>query len=214
MVPDVTRFRAQLERHWLFEGADDDVRAKLFEQVQLLEVPAYRLLMREGDPSDGMHIVLSGRLRAERGRGRERRVLGEIGRDELIGETSMLMSDAPRNATVVAIRDSVLASLSIEGFHALAKNVPDLWRRIGSFALQRATRKAPPSSALTLTLWPLGAPGDLDALAEHMAAALSAFGTTRVLRAETGSGPDRQRIADAEQAVDRLILVADDEESA
>ena len=80
-----------------------------FEQVS---VAGGATLVRRGDPSDALYILIGGRLIAtqEDADGRTLR-LGEIGRGEMIGEMSLL-SGGTRTATVTALRDSRLVRIS------------------------------------------------------------------------------------------------------
>lgn len=84
-------------------------------------------LMRQGDESDCIFFVLSGRLRALMTRGDgERVVLGDIGRGEPIGELGVV-TGKPRGATVVALRDSILLRLGAADFATLLQ----IWPRLG-----------------------------------------------------------------------------------
>ncbi|MEO6946338.1 MAG: cyclic nucleotide-binding domain-containing protein, partial [Nitrobacter sp.] len=69
-------------------------------------------LLRQGDVSDDVYFVLSGRLYAfsetESG---ARKVLSEIGRGESIGELALFTGE-PRSATIVAVRDSLLVKVT------------------------------------------------------------------------------------------------------
>jgi CRP-like cAMP-binding protein len=61
------------------------------------------VLMRQGAPSDVMHVVLSGRVRVERDEsGTGKVLLAELGANEVVGEMGVL-DHGPRSATVTAI---------------------------------------------------------------------------------------------------------------
>ncbi len=81
-------------------------------------------LMREGDDSDCSYIVVSGRLRvtAEHGEG-EVRLICELGRGQAVGEMGIL-TGARRTATVTAMRDTLVAKLSLAAFNRLLQNHP------------------------------------------------------------------------------------------
>ena len=70
------------------------------------EFPAGAVLMHEGDPSDCVHYLLSGRVRVERRSGNGRQVtVAELDAGEVVGEMGVITGQ-PRNATVVAIEDT------------------------------------------------------------------------------------------------------------
>ncbi len=61
------------------------------------------VLMRQGDASQVMHVVLSGRVRVDReDSGGEKVLLAELGANEVVGEMGVL-DHGPRSATVTAI---------------------------------------------------------------------------------------------------------------
>src|SRR5690606_36665465 len=75
--------------------------------------------LKQGEPGDALYLLVSGRLRTyyvdDDG---QQRMLREVPRGEIVGEMS-LYTDEPRSATVVAIRDSVLARLGKDDFNQL-----------------------------------------------------------------------------------------------
>jgi NTE family protein len=76
-------------------------------------------LLCQGDVSDDVYFVLSGRLRAfsetESG---VRKILSEIGRGDTIGELALFTGE-PRSATIVALTDAVLYEITREHVAAL-----------------------------------------------------------------------------------------------
>ena len=63
-------------------------------------------IMRQGDPSDALHVITKGRARVERSQaGETPLVLAELGAGEVIGEMGLL-DNAPRSATVTALEDT------------------------------------------------------------------------------------------------------------
>ena len=94
--------------------------------------------MRQGDAADGLYLVGSGRLQVviDR-RGRRNEVINEVGRGELVGEMALL-TDSPRSATIVALRDSHVLFLSSDAFARVVQAYPDALRS----DLQRADLQA------------------------------------------------------------------------
>ncbi|MFM7182176.1 MAG: patatin-like phospholipase family protein [Verrucomicrobiales bacterium] len=79
------------------------------------------VLFHENNRGDSFYLVRNGRLRAIRNLDGENPVtVGEVGRGEIIGEMAVL-SDAPRSASVIAIRDTHLTEYSGSDLAALPK---------------------------------------------------------------------------------------------
>ena len=79
------------------------------------------VLFHEGNRADSFYLVHNGRLRAIRGMdGDSPATVGEAGRGEIIGEMAVL-SDAPRSASVIAIRDTHLTEFSGKDLANLSK---------------------------------------------------------------------------------------------
>jgi NTE family protein len=212
-------------------GLADDARTLLQSRLRWIELPGGATLMAQGDPSDAMYLLVSGRLRIstlqEDGR---RRVVREIGRGQVAGELG-LFTDEPRSATIVAVRDSVLVALDRTGFQELLALSPQaslaLTRQIIARLLNEGQGRLPdrPAAMGVLTI----SDGvDAPAFAEALAQALRRHGRTAVLDAarldaDLGEpGLARRALTDAEAnrriAIhmdaleaehDMLLLVAD-----
>lgn len=99
--------------------ADPALVEALRRHLRWVEAAAGDTLMRQGEPGDAMYLLVSGRLRASvADAGGHQRVVREITRGQVVGEMS-LYTDAPRSATLVALRDSVLVRLDKPDFHRL-----------------------------------------------------------------------------------------------
>lgn len=82
------------------------------------------ILFRPGDPGDALYVVLAGRLRIIGAAEQEREpTIDEVGRGQPIGMTSVLTGH-PRQATVVAIRDSELARIDRETLRWFTETFP------------------------------------------------------------------------------------------
>jgi predicted acylesterase/phospholipase RssA/CRP-like cAMP-binding protein len=94
-------------------------------QAQLTPVTLMsgEVLFKEGEPSDSLYIVISGRLRvvSRATDDQSERLVADLGHGEIVGEMG-LVCDEPRSASVVAIRDTNLAKLSESGLNQLAAN--------------------------------------------------------------------------------------------
>lgn len=99
--------------------ADPAAVALLRAHIEWIEIGSGETLMEQGEAGESMFMVISGRLRAYiRDENGPERAVREMSRGQVIGEMS-LYTGAPRSATVVAIRDSVLIRLDKVAFNKL-----------------------------------------------------------------------------------------------
>jgi CRP-like cAMP-binding protein len=96
-------------------------KATLFELARRTEevtYPAGATLVREGDPGDSLCIIAEGTVEVQT----HGRVVAEMTAGNYFGEISLIDGE-PRSATVVAVDDVVLFTLSASDFDSLL-NVP------------------------------------------------------------------------------------------
>lgn len=98
-------------------GAQDVVR--LGQLADEIDVPAGKVLMRQGEHGAEAFIVAGGRVVVER----DGRVIAERGPGEVLGEIALL-SEGPRTATVTTTEASRLFVLGHREFHALMDQYP------------------------------------------------------------------------------------------
>ena len=164
---------------------DDAAIAVLRHHLQWVEVPAGEVLMTQGEPGDALYISVSGRLRAyARDADGQERLLREMARGQVIGEMA-LFTQAPRSATVVAIRNSVLVRLGLVGWNELLCTSPQVSALFTRQALLRL--QSPPSAAqarpVTMALLPVTDGVDSVPFAQRLAAALGRHGLACVVDA-------------------------------
>ena len=196
-----------------FLGDVDPVTlATLQSQLVWVELPGGQPLMTQGEPGDAMYVLVSGRLRVNiaDAAGHERTVR-EITRGQVVGEMS-LFTDDPRSATLVAVRDSVLARLDKAGFdHLMATSsaVSVALTRQVIRRLQTEGRLTRLDRPVVIGLLPLSdsiGPAAAAEFAASLAAQLRLRGTVAVVDAATlqarigppDTTPHRARDADAE----------------
>lgn len=98
--------------------------------LEWVEIKGGQVLVNVGEPADAVFFVVSGRLRLYVHREGKRIQAGEITRGESIGTASLLMKE-DQPATVMAVRDSVLARLPSAAFE-------ELWQRHSEFSFRMA----------------------------------------------------------------------------
>ena len=92
--------------------------AKLVDEV---DVPAGKVLMRQGESGSEMFIIAAGRFTIER----NGHVLRDVGPGTSIGDIS-LISEGPRTATVTAAEASVILLAGHREFHTLMDEHPTI----------------------------------------------------------------------------------------
>src|SRR5262249_36451599 len=111
----------------IFRDLSDEQLAAVWSQAKMLSLMRGDVLVRQHSPSDSVYIVVSGRFEVHVD-GHERAV-NEVGVGETIGETGFF-SGAPRNATIVAARDSVVLALDRPSFERVAQEVPAIYQTL------------------------------------------------------------------------------------
>lgn len=180
-----TGFLAELRR--LYPDLDHDLLQTLSTEFEQIEVAGGDVLMREGEMSDTLYILMNGRLGATRlgSQGRER--IGEIARGEMIGEMSLL-GGGRRTATVTALRDSRLLRVTNQAFLTLMQQHPSVTRQFIQLLMRRlsGTERKNAHILSTLAIVPLGTNPATASFARVLATALESRVATCCV--------DRQRV--------------------
>ena len=170
----------------LFNGLDYGFLREIGLASQWLSLPGGATLFSAGDPSDALYVVLSGCLGvfapAER---RNRGFIGRVAAGDTVGEMG-LISGRPRNAHVVALRDTELARLSSEDFNRLFRQHPEGMLRIARLTVDRlelsqSRVRTRAHGARTFTILPQRLEVDAGGFAAELVKALSAFGRTELV---------------------------------
>ncbi len=108
---------------WQFEDDSFDTLRTIAEN---LSFKAGATVFREGDPADGMYLVVEGAAQVmRRSRGGEERTVAIITEGQSFGELGLLV-DRPRQATVNAGTDLRVLKITRYVLDLLHKNAPDL----------------------------------------------------------------------------------------
>lgn len=108
----------------LLKNIDETIIQDLLNLLEVILLPSTKILVREGEESDSLYIVINGRLRIARyNEDGTETVLLELGRGETVGEAGLITGES-RSATVYAVRDTLLARLSKNAFNQLLVKHP------------------------------------------------------------------------------------------
>jgi predicted acylesterase/phospholipase RssA/CRP-like cAMP-binding protein len=126
----------------LMGTTDTRLVQEIVDRVEWRRLEAGDVLFEQGDPSDAAYFIVGGRvlvvMRADDG-GED--TVRELGRGEVVGELGLL-DQAPRSATVRAVRDTTLAAFSTETFESLVSEYPALMLHVARGILTRLKRPA------------------------------------------------------------------------
>jgi CRP/FNR family transcriptional regulator, cyclic AMP receptor protein len=126
--PKVTR----LSQVQLFAACSKRDLSRIAVLTEEIEVPAGRVLTRQGDPGREAFVISEGQAKATiRGKGSVK-----LGPGECFGEMALLHS-APRSATVTAESDMRLLVLGSREFSTLIEDVPVIGRRVLAAVAER-----------------------------------------------------------------------------
>jgi predicted acylesterase/phospholipase RssA len=218
---DNKRLRRSLEQSRAFGDLDADLITNLANTMTMSVIPGGEQLLRQGEASDSLLVVVSGRLLASRRLpdGTSQR-LAEIGPGSSVGEVGLILQQ-PRAADVVAIRDTSVARLTHQQFEQLLIQHPVALNRAISrtiFEYSRQSTSRPPTiGATTFAVVPLDASVDTSALCLGISKALAQYGRVNHLTPaegetfHTGTGASIQsndRLNDLEQQFDYLLFEA------
>jgi predicted acylesterase/phospholipase RssA/CRP-like cAMP-binding protein len=163
-------------------GANDpSLIQDIVDNVEWRRLEAGEVLFEEGDLSDSAYFVVGGRLMVStRSPAGEDVRIGELGRGDVVGELGLL-DDAPRSATVRAVRDSTLATLRSDTFEHLVMKSPALMLHVARRVISRLRvqpRRAGTASSITVAVT---AAIDADELGASIVEAVGRFGSVRHL---------------------------------
>lgn len=103
---------------------DGEAAAAVAEKCTLAEYSARSVIFREGDASHYMLLILGGRVSiVVHGREVAQRASGQH-----VGEMALIDPNAPRSASIIALEDTMTASISEPDFTEIANRDPKLWR--------------------------------------------------------------------------------------
>jgi len=126
-APDALTAATMIRSTALFRELSNDQLAEIWSRAKVHNLIRGGVLMRQGTPSDSVFVVVSGRFEAWiEG---QKSAIAEIGVGEPIGEIGFF-SGAPRTATIIAARDSVVVELDRASFDDVARRVPAIYQTL------------------------------------------------------------------------------------
>ena len=119
--------------------------------VETREIAAGKELFREGDPGDGLYLVVAGEVDVVKRGPRGERSLAKLGPGGVLGEMSLLTSDA-RSATGRATVDSRVLRLPVQTFRALLDDGSTAALKIAAAIAEVLARRLATMNSMVLEL--------------------------------------------------------------
>ncbi|WP_342373800.1 cyclic nucleotide-binding domain-containing protein [Myxococcus stipitatus] len=119
----------------LFRPFNRKDRRTLVERFRARDVERDDVIIRDGDPTDGLYVLLSGEVEVHK----DGHLLTRLKEGDLFGEISLLQK-TPATATVMASRHTTLLRLPREDFDALISSHPQILVLVSELTDERLRR--------------------------------------------------------------------------
>ncbi len=198
-----------LER--LFNGSDAAV------EVTRFSLPGGRMLYSASQSADTLYFLRAGRLAViRRDPGREQQFLGVVKPGEPVGEMA-LIAGTPHSATVLAMRDSEILSISRDDFFAAAKRDPALMAELARLMIMRSRQSLPRTGSQSPTTFGFAAVSEgppIRPLLDAIARKIIELGFTVALAGAEASAASAGWFSTLEDEHDIVLFVAERHEDA
>ena len=124
---------ARLSAVPLFAGLSDDDLDDIARSLEVRQVKAGKTLIKQGQWGHELLVVLDGEVEIRR----DDQTVATQGPGSVVGETAVL-SDARRNASVVARAAATVGTIEYSQIHALIDTIPELGGRLDALTRDRA----------------------------------------------------------------------------
>jgi len=200
----------------------DSALARLFrhprarEETIWFSLPGGSKLFGQGDPSDQLYVVRTGRLGAfRREEGQESHFLGVIRPGEPAGEMA-LIAGIPHSADVYALRDSEIFAVPKDAFFEACDADGAVMTELARLMILRSrqtARRGPVGEPSVFGFVPFGRPGAVRPMVERLEREIAAlgYGVTTV-GAEAASAPT-EWFSEVERVHDFVLYVAERDET-
>lgn len=121
----------------MFAEASEEILADVAAILEEREARAGEVVLRKGDPGDGMYVIVSGEVRVFDGE----RTITRLGERDIFGELALLDPE-PRLASVAAVSDTRLLRLDREGFAELMAGNIEIVRGVLHVLCERLRRQS------------------------------------------------------------------------
>jgi NTE family protein len=200
----------------------DSALARLFRQPRAraetiwFSLPGGSKLFGQGDPSDTLYVVRTGRLGAfRREEGQEAQFLGVIRPGEPAGEMA-LIAGVTHSADVYALRDSEIFAIPKDVFFDACDEDADVMIELAKLMILRSrqtARRGPVGDPSVFGFVPVGRPGPIRPIVERLEREIAALGyQVTTVGAESAAAPT-EWFSEVERIHDFVLYVAERDET-
>jgi NTE family protein len=198
----------------LLRDLDPQQLRDLSSEIEWFSLPGGATLYEAGQPADGLYAVVNGALGIYLARTAGGvQYAGQICGGEVVGELEVI-SDQPRTATVIALRDTEVARLSNKSFELLLEKNPQSMRQIARImalrldSLQRTGRVAR-ALPKTFAIVPNGQSVDAAEFGAQLVDCLRSMGRAELVLYERAHDQTSHWFHRLERANDFVVYVTD-----
>jgi len=190
----------------LFGHFPEEQRTSIAKRIKWKFIPGRSILFHKGERGDSMYLMASGRLALQADI--ERNITYEVARGDNFGELA-LVTDTPRTATAVALRDSVVGELEREDFMWLITKEPQVgWGMLRILADWLVKPRVITDASPRITAWILfGQESTLGPVHRSIADVAERIGADVITAENCNLGSLAGRIEEAERKGSRIVLV-------
>jgi NTE family protein len=198
----------------LLRDLDPQQLRDISAEIEWFSLPGGATLFEAGQAADGLYAVVNGALGvyASRSSGGPHYV-GQIVGGETVGEVEVI-SGRPRSATVIALRDTEVARLSIKSFELLVERNPQSMRQIARIMAQqletlRRPRRQTRAIPKTFALVPHGPDVDASGFGSQLVECLRKLGRAELVVSARATEQTSHWFHRLERANDFVVYVTD-----
>ncbi len=165
-----------------FKNLSADDLQKFSNKASLVHLQCKETLLKQGDSGSEVFVLMDGRLRAIReNEGEPPIVLGDISRGEIVGEMAAMIREK-RNATIYAIRNSILLRLKGSDFIELLQQQESSLIQLIQTVTQRTKKSFVPKHTVnSVAIVPITKGLELNTFSKHLVEAIQPFVSPKLL---------------------------------
>jgi CRP-like cAMP-binding protein len=133
---DDARYPKQLPPIPLFSLLSVEAFFPILEILTLRTYKPGETIINQGDPGTSIYLLAHGEIEIHEGKDQEAKTLARLVSGSVFGEMA-LITDAPREASAIALRESDIIELPLAELEAISEDIDDITWAVAKFTRQR-----------------------------------------------------------------------------